>query len=325
MGLRLAAALALDLEARDEFHGVMSQLVGDSLSMNDASSYSSWSMILAHPDLSVIFGEDVIQRREDIPDADLLWVLRVLAERNDINVRAIASLALERGLLSPMQKRLLEQVRDRGDLPVDVLSALTRAAAGVLKKEDLGSFGRWYDVESEPLLLAILVMEDDPELLQEAFEVLSGKSLMSEPAASLVDWVRRNAWEDRNSFAKAVGVFGSLEFVDQGQIEKAFDVFDNFVKDTDLLDILLDSKSPVLSRLVIERYSKLLGLGALLGLLNDPDPKTRIAALRAMKGFNDVGALKIIIDHYEKEKDPEVRAVYQQTFWMIRERENAKK
>ncbi len=46
--------------------------------------------------------------------------------------------------------------------------------------------------------------------------------------------------------------------------------------------------------------------------------------MQALKGFNDVGALKIVLDHYEKERDQNVKEVYKETFWVIKRREDNK-
>jgi HEAT repeat protein len=67
-----------------------------------------------------------------------------------------------------------------------------------------------------------------------------------------------------------------------------------------------------------------LGLGGLINLLTDSDKDIRIAAVRALKGYNDIGALKFIIDNFEREKDPEVREAYRENFWVIKEREGSR-
>lgn len=324
IALRLAISSAIDLDALDQMQAVISQLVGDSLNLESAKSHSALGLALAHPDLAMIFGEDVVQLRDRLPDSDLLWLLEILADRNDINVRAMASIAVERGVLSPVRASFLNHVRDRSDLSPDLLMSLIRAAGGVLRPEDVAAFGRWYDVAVEDILLAVLAEYDDREVALEALDTLLARDLTKEPAASLVKWVRENYWDDRADFAHPIGILGQLDRVNDEQIEKAFQNFDRFVRDSDLVDILLESGDPLITRLVIRKYPDLLGLGTLLSILDNADKQVRMLAVRALKKYNDIGALKLIIDAYERERDEEVRQVYRETFWVIQEREAKK-
>ncbi|RMG43719.1 MAG: hypothetical protein D6719_03275 [Candidatus Dadabacteria bacterium] len=324
MVLKLAVALAIDTNQLSKNPKVLVQLIGDALELPDADQHSALALVLAHPELAVVFGEDVIQLRDKIPDSDILWLLKILTERDDINVRAISSVAVERGILSKLRTHFLEIVRDRDDLPADVRRSLILAAAGALKVEDVAAFGRWYDTSVEKILLALCADDLDPRVRQEVFDILAGKSLVTEPSASLVSWVRDNYWDQRAQFAQAIGVLGSLEYVSKKEISQAFDSIDQFAKDSELIEMLIDSNQPVIIDEIVKRYSDMLGLGSLLPLLENRDKQVRMIAIRALKKFNDIGALRLIIDFYEREKDPEVKQLYRDTFWMIKEREEAR-
>lgn len=317
--LRLTTALAFDSGELKDYQPILSQLIGDALDMKDSQQYSALGLILAHPQLATIFGEDIVQKREQLSDQDVVWVLHVLAERNDINTRAVANLALERGILSPLRCVFLQLVRDKAGLPGDVLSALIRAAGGSVSKEDISSFGRWYDVDAERILLAIMADTKDPSLLLEAFDILAGKSVTIEPSATLVNWVRVHYWQQRASFAHVIGVLGSLDAVSMQEVEESFSAFDSYVKKSDLIRILLETKRPVVDQLVLKRYGDLVELGDKLNLLKSSDKAVRMAAIRSIH-TNHIGALKFIIDAYEDETDPDVRALYKEQFDIIRER-----
>jgi len=321
MVLRLAVALALDTDKLDEYQPVLTQMIGDAMRLEDAGRYSAISLVLANPDLALVFGEDVIQKRSRIPDADLLWLLRILADRNDIHVRAIASLAVERGILPPLRAQFLQVIRDRADLPPDVLHSLLRAAGGALKSEDIGAFGRWFDLDAEKILLAICADATDSDVQIEAFDTLAGRTLSIEPSASLVDWIRKNYWSKRGDFVTAVGVLGNLDKVDKETLQRLFVSMDRFVRDSDLIELLLASNNPEVVKAVLNRYASQINRTSLLRLLDNPEKEIRLVAVRALKGENDVGVLKIIIDHYENEQDPEVRQIYKDTYWVIRQRQ----
>jgi hypothetical protein len=322
---RIAVAIALDMNELEESQPLIAQLVGDSLGVDDARKYSSLSLVLAHHDLALVFGEDVIQKRDQIPDGDILWLLKRLAERNDINVRAVASMAVDRGLLPPVRATFLSVIRDRGDLSSEVLDSLIRAAAGVLTDKDIAHFGRWYDMEVEKVLLAICADYQDEKVLKEAFDTLAARTVSAEPASSMIEWIRANYWESRAEFASVVGILSFLDIATDQDLERVFNLFDRYVRDSDLIEILLDTDDPKILKLVIKRYDDQLGLGTLLDLLDTPDKAVRISVVKSLKKYNDLGVLKMILDRYDQEQDPEVRKVYQDSFWTIREREITEK
>ena len=318
--LRLAAAIALDAANPAAYQPVLAQLVGDALELENAGRYSTLGLVVAHPQLATVFGDDIVQKREQLTNDDLLWLLHILAQRNDVNTRAIANLALERGMISPLRKVFLQLVRDKADLPADVLAALIRAAAGALTKDDISSFGRWYDVDAEGILLAVLATTSDEVLLLESFDVLAGKSLTIEPSASLVNWVRSSYWTQRGNFAHVIGVLGMSEKVDPAEIERSFSAFDRIAKNSDVIEILLRTNNAVVVRQVLQRYGEMVELGDKLNLLRNSERTVRTAAIRSIR-TNHIGALKFIIDAYEAERDPEVKALYRERFDIIRERE----
>lgn len=322
MALKISAAMALDSKQVDEYQALLSQLVGDYLKLEDSSEHSVLALILAEDQLAQLFSDDVAQRIDQLPDGDVLWILQRLGVRGDINIRPIANLAVQRNLVSAVKAVHLYTLRDRDNLPLDVLQALIRAAGGQLKVEDIGAFGRWYDVATEKILFAICADESDPNILTEAFDTLAAKTLTSELGSNLIEWVRREHWDERINFIKAVGVLVNADMVEKQAIADAVQVFEPYVSDTSLVDILLDSSQYLIVKAVVERYSRSLGLGRLLSLLKNPDKAVRTTAVAALKSYNDVSALKIVIDAYESEKDEEVRQAYKDSFWFIKQRES---
>jgi hypothetical protein len=141
----------------------------------------------------------------------------------------------------------------------------------------------------------------------------------------MIEWIRDNYWESRSEFASAVGILSFLDIASNEDLERVFNLFDRYVRDSDLIEILLDTDDPKILRLVVQRYDDQLGLGTLLDLLDTPDKDVRISSVKSLKNYNDIGALKLIIDRYDNEQDPEVRKVYQDTFWMIKQREEGKR
>lgn len=315
--IKLAAAAAFDSKNLADFQPVLSQIIGDALKLEGASDRSALALIIAHGELAHDFGDLVVQRKDEIPGPDLLWMLTILTERDDVNVRAVAGAIIDRGVVSKLKNVLLAIVRDRGDLPKAVLIALVNGVTDKLSAADVAAFGAWLDVDSERALLALCGDVKDNEMLLRIFDNAAGKSLSTEPASSLVKWIRSGYWERRAELAHLVGVLGSIGSVSEEDIKKSLDVLDNFAKDENLIDILLSANNPMISRAVLERFPKLIKLRAMLNLLGNSDRQVRLLAIEQLKGTNDLGVMKLIIDSYDQERDPELRAKYKENFWFI--------
>ena len=315
--IKLAAAAAFDSKNLADFQPVLSQIIGDALKLEGASERSALALIIAHGELAHEFGDLVVQRKDEIPGPDLIWMLNVLTERDDVNVRAVAGALIDRGVVSKLKNVLLAIIRDRGDLPKPVLTGLVNGVTDKLSGTDIAAFGAWVDVDSERALLALCGEVQDQDLLLRVFDNAAGKSLSTEPAASLVKWIRSGYWERRGELAQLVGILGSIGSVTEEQIKSSLDVLDHFAKDENLIDILLSANNPLISRAVLERFPKLIKLRAMLALLGNSDRQVRLLAIEQLKGTNDLGVMKLIIDNYEQERDPELRAKYKENFWFI--------
>ncbi len=324
LGLRFAAALALDARNPGDYAALLSPLIGDALGISDTRALSPLALIMLHPDLSSVFGDVVIQRKQELRDSDLNPLLEQLVQRNDSHARAIAAIMSDRKILTSTRAEFLNLMRAKSDAPNEVTRALARAAMGTVGLDDVGVFGRWFDISVERVLFLLCADLPPGPVALSAFDVLAGRSLSVEPSASLVEWIRGNYWDERANFVKAVGIMALLDIVSEAQIKEAFETFDKYTKDSRLLDILVDTGNPVVVSLAVGKYGQMISLSRLLSLLSDPAKDVRLSAIDSLKGFNDVGALKIILDTYQQEKDPQVREAYKNSFWVIKQREEAK-
>jgi hypothetical protein len=321
--LRIVAAFALDTQQYQEYQALLAPLVGDASALEDATKRSTLALILYQPELNLAFGDDAIQQLSHLPDQDVLWLLTVFAERNDVNVRALAQQALERSLLSPLRAWFASVIKEREHLSPDIVLSLVRASAGKVGKDDIGSLSAWYDETSERALLAICADTYPEDLLLEAFDVLAGKSLSLEPAKALIAWIRKQRWDDRQLFVRAVGVFGSLSVVGEEQAVEVLANLKQELSNTPIVRILINTQQTELVRLLAQRQSDILGLGTLLMLLSYPDIETKKAALFALRDTKELGALQIVLEAYKREKDPELRELYKQYFWAVRRQEES--
>ncbi len=311
--LRLAAALSLDAKKSDDYQAVLAQMIGDALDFEDASQYSALALLLAHPQLATVFGEDVVQEREKLSNEDLLWLIPILAHRGDINTRPVADLAVTKGVLSERRTAFLKMVRDRSDLPDDVQSALIKAASGTITADDVVAFGKWIDMDAEKALILVLADNDDETILLSAFDLLAAKSVESKTAAIMVDWIRKKHWDIRGKLAKSVGILSSLDTSTPEEIDASLRAFDAANDGRRVVSIFTKGGNPKILKAVLERYQDVVDLTDKLQLLGHADEGVRIAAIKSIH-TNDLIAQKIILDHYDSEKSKTVRQVYKEQF-----------
>lgn len=312
LGIGLAAALFLD-GSFDEV--LLRSMIGDSLPGLETKTLGSSALILAHPNLSVEFGEDVIQKKESLTDADLLELLKILSIRNDSFLRPVAHAALERGLIDKRRSLLLETVRDRADLPPHISQTLALSA---LSDTDISSLGGWKDRDLEKILLAISGSFSDKVKLKTVMDFLGATTVSSEPASSLMRWLRESSWENRANFAPLIGALSSPERFTKSQLDDVFKSVESYVNDKKLVAILVQSDAAALT--MIRKYPSLIGVPRALTLLRNSDPEVRLGAIEVLKGTNDLGAMKVIINAFESEKEPSVKSKYRDTFWFVKDR-----
>jgi hypothetical protein len=116
-------------------------------------------------------------------------------------------------------------------------------------------------------------------------------------------------------------VLANIPRIPDEEVRTAIQTFDAFARDGVLIDILLESDQALVITTVLEHYRDLLSTGARIELLQHPAPEVRLAAINALKDTNDIGALKLIIDAFEMEREEQVRQRYKEVFWVIRNRE----
>lgn len=320
LATRLTAASGLDLND-PSLTTLLAQLVGERTKIDDTSGKSLLALLLADRDLSTLYGDDVVQRRDQLTLADLNWVLPILADRNDAAIRPLANFALEKGAVPPIRAVFLELMRDRSDLSSEVLAALVRASTEKSTMEDIASLGRWIDTGAERALLALCatIPPGDPRAL-EAFDTMAGRTGTSEPASSMVQWIRDSRWAERERFIRAVGVLSFADRLSRAELERAIPGFGNVLKEPELLEVLVRQSTPEVSSILVAKFGDKFGMGGLVNLLSHPDKEVRLAAIKGLKDVNEALVLRLIVQKYQTEKDPDVAEAYRQTFWVIRER-----
>ena len=323
--LQLAAALSLDTDHPEDFVPVLRQLLAAELKRDDLGDKSFGVLVLSHNALSTFFDQDLAGMLQKFSPGDLAFALSQLAANDSPMLFEVAKEVVDRKIVPPFQSVFIEALirSDHFSVPKAVKVSLVRAARGEISSDDVTAVGRWLDLAAEPVLLAMSALSKNQKVAVEAFDTLAARSVGSEPARSLVEWVKSSFWEYRQKMVKAVGILGHSKIASDEQISYAFDVLMPFSGNGDLVKVLMACDDPKLITVAISRLSEILPSEDLLALLDHQNKDVRISAIMALKGRNQLVVLQGIYRAYEREKDEEVREIYRREHWVTQDRERA--
>jgi serine/threonine protein kinase len=321
LALVLCAALALDADEGGEFLRTLRQFLTSVGVSGDVGSRDVGALVLTHPSLIAAFEPELPSLLAKMGPNDLGWSAGRLVEIESPFVRTVSDEILRRELLPPYQRIFLEAIVQGDPLRISrpVMKALVRASQQQVTSADISALSGWTDEASEKVLSALCVVTKDDQLSTEAFESLSSRGVTSEPGKSLVTWIRSKLWESRAKLSRAVGIFSLSTIAGSSELEFAFGQFLPFSTSGSFFSILIKSDDPRLTVMAVERLSAITMSDDLLPLLQHPNMQVRIATVKALVGRNDVKVLQYIQRGYEKEKDPAVRAAYQELHWVRKE------
>jgi hypothetical protein len=323
--LRLTASFVLDLKEYSGFRAILVPAATDVAHAPDAEERSTLAILLLFADLSSIFLEDILASSDRIPDADVTWLLRDLAKQGAPQLPAVADLALSRKMTSGARQIFMQMIRKRTNLDKSIVLALVEGALGVLSSREVALFGTWYDEQAERVLAACIVVAEDPDTSLAALDALAAKPIMDPFVASLVESVQGRFRPDRRALVKLVGAVALLDVVSPEYFKSAFDGLDKLSNPKDLLFMLLKSPAPEVVGEVMSRYAGLFDMLSLIDLLPHENKAVRLAAVRNLKDANDIGMLKLLLDAYDREADPDVRKAYEDNVSIVKERVSARR
>ncbi len=322
LALKLTAALGFDAKDLNIYKQLFSQLVGDSLKLDNAQEHSAAALVLAEPLTSQTYSDDVIQNLSSLTDSDITWLLDILAERRDPNIKVIAHAAIDRDIVGSGKKIFATILRDREDIPAQLSVALVNAVSGLTTTADVAQFGNWIDLQSPSTLLGVMASTEDTAVITEAFDTVASKIKRTELVGQLIDRVRNYQWERRGDYARLIGVAAfSAEFTEsdlQAILEKHRT---RISEDSKFLGILLEVTEPKLQLALMKSFPDQLGAGRLINLLSSEQSAVKLLAIEHLKQYNQVQLLQLILEAFRKERDETVKNAYREAFWFIRERE----
>ena len=321
--LRLTAALALD-QLDGQFIPLLKNFLSGEMSSQELEERGLGALLLSHPDLLVFIDKDIGKMVKLFSDDDLRWSL---LNSGHIHVKHLPKLAEEvvsRRLLSPYKSIFIEALFETFKVNTSwrVQQALIRAALDNVSMQHVKEIGRWNSLQLERVLLAICVVAKEREVAVRAFDTLAAQTLRTEPANALVRWVKSRFWDYRKRVVRGVAILGLMDIASEKDLDAAFDDLMPLAAGG-LFKVMVDTENTYLIYQAIDRLSEITKSKELLALLKHKDRTIRMAAVKALKGRNELAVLQGILAAFKRESDPEVKEVFKEYHWVTRDR-NAK-
>ncbi|MCB0322877.1 MAG: hypothetical protein KDD69_04865 [Bdellovibrionales bacterium] len=323
--LQLAAALALD-GAGEEFVGVLRTLLAGELTKEDVEGKGLGALLLSHPSLGTLIDQDLVNALRQFSDADLRWALQRMAQfdstmRHSGLVFDLAAEVVRRKVLPPFRALFLETLVESGirNTPPPVQQSLVEAALGDMTALHMQTIARWESMLAERVLLATCATAENPDVALQAFDILASRPRMTEPADSIIEWIKDRFWEYRAKAVKSVGVLGLSDIADPEATKSAFEALMPFSQGG-MFRVMVRTGNRFLVHEAVVRLGAITAAPDLIPLLSHPDKEIRIEAIKALQGRNELAVLQAILRAYKNEKDPDVKEVFHQVHWVTRDR-----
>ena len=135
-----------------------------------------------------------------------------------------------------------------------------------------------------------------------------------------MEFVRTAYGDDSARFAGLVAAIDLRDVVGLDALTSEFDVVRDAPRSQELLRQLTRGAPPEVIEIILRRYSSSMDQINIVDLLAHPSPQVRVAAVSSLTQVNDIMLLKLISQSYDDETDPQVRAVYEESISLVKER-----
>lgn len=277
--------------------------------------------ILARPVRESLGDLDVIMN--NLTNDDLKKLLGIILdqdplEKDDLGGKVI-ELYVERFELSPSEKYFLNIAKD-SSIDNSMKRIFNKIALGTIHPNDLTVFIEWNDSRWEDVLYRTCLVSADEKVLAQVIDILQRRAPRKKQALHLTKWLKSNFWNRRGTYARSVCVFALKEEASEDQLNEAFEKLMP-VSQHGLFSALVETGDSYFITQAAERLSAILTSEEVLPYLDHEIKEVRIASVRALIGKNDLPTLQRILRAYKREKDPEVKALYNKYHWVTADQE----
>lgn len=316
----LAGASALDTGEAEPYRGIFAKAAAEDAGAGSEGERNPYALMLLNPDLHDLFSEDIVALEGRISGADLVWLLEQLGRQGRSEVSTVAQIAVRRGFEKGARVVFLQEVARSASLPQRIRSAIVSGALGKVTMDDVRRFGEWYGQGAPRVLEATILTTSEPSLRQAAFDALLAKPLGDPYIARVMDFIRTTYGSDSGRFAALVGALALRDDVGEDILRRELEVVRNAPRSKELLRQLVRGAPVQALPVIVEMYSDSMDQLDIVDLLTHSSPQVRTVAVSSLSKVNDIMLLKLISQSYDDERDPDVRAVYEEKISIVKER-----
>lgn len=316
----LAAASALDTGDAEIYQGLLAKAVAEQSGVSNGGERHPYALMLLLPDVHDLFSEDIVAFQEKIPPGDIVWLIEELGRQGRPEVSTAAQIAERRDSIPGGRAVFLKELRRSAALKQRVRTAMVSGALGNLSVDDVRVFNEWYGQGASRVLEAAVLTAPSSLLKRAAFDALSGKPIADPYVGKIMEFVRTAYGDDSARFAGLVAAIDLRDVVGLDALTSEFDVVRDAPRSQELLRQLTRGAPPEVIEIILRRYSSSMDQINIVDLLAHPSPQVRVAAVSSLTQVNDIMLLKLISQSYDDETDPQVRAAYEESISLVKER-----
>jgi hypothetical protein len=315
VAIQISAALVLDGGGREGDRRSLSRLVAGLLDEKDLLGRPLSAILLAIPETRNTFESELKDSLTSMSASDLEWLTSVVVKQGDYHLLArIADALANTPESTELQKNILRSVVSDESAPIALRGTAARLAFGEISDEDIALLVGWNDVRAGALLLTLSQFPLDEATLSEVFKALVIKKIASEPAASMVTVLAKIPDGERSKPGRAVGYFYRITELGKVPESPDIDLVNVAAENSSMLSAIMKSGCSPCREVIINIAPHKLSSAMLFSLLKAKEPHLRIKALKRLAQYKDVGAINLLRNAYDDEKDDQVRDSYAKLF-----------
>ena len=319
IGMRLLASVYFDLDNEELLRPLFVKYIGENLKLKGLENISTIAFLIYHEGLAQIFEFEIRNNLDKLNNGDLIKIINLYSKRNDSGYWDLIKIAKDRELFTEDDLFILDVISNDKNLKTNLVQGLLAIVTNNLTKTDLNVIASWTNPISKDILFLATYRLDDKNLIETAIDLVTVNHKNVEPAISLLNWLKEKKWEERVTFAKSLAVLSVSKKRSQADIDSALDQFSPYLKEKNILSAFTNCEDSRIIIGILKKYPNSVNLGVQLALLKNQDSEIRKAVIPTII-TNDIGAMKIIVDAFEKEKDQETKALYRSSFWFLEQR-----
>ena len=322
--VQLLSLIALQPNGSGDWEERLRVAAHEVLGVNNVEGRAIPAIIMSREALrSLISKEKQEQFIKDLSSDDLLWLFGSLSGETGEIFSSVSKEVVRRVAIVSPRSEFLKPFIDGEVLESRFRDGLIRAISGTVDVETIGLAGHWLNRSAVNILLALCSEAQEDEMRIKAFDTMASRKITQEPANSWVNYLKSSPvlWAKRGEYAKLICDTFFYDSLPDDRKEGIVQAIGPHASENGFLEALLRGGNWHLTRKVAFSYGKDFSPNYLMDLLKASDKETRIAALTHLKAYNDLYILRNIVEAFKREKDPDVKAVYRENYWAVRQHE----